>query len=151
MPITNNREAQAVVLGILKDAWASSTYASVPIVWDDIDEGDGPPDEGPWIEASVSFVAAPQRGFGGPDATKKRKFRVFGLLSIGVYTPRGEGRVDNMLMCDVLLRAYQTAPTNGDAIQFRNIHQEDPTGDARGDASYWKSMVYADFDYDQHR
>jgi len=134
-------QARDDMMKIVTDAWvaANPTY---PLVYDDMPT-DGPPETKlPWARLTLRHNRGEQETL--TNAIGQRLFGRDGLLTVQIFTPRGEG----------LTRAYQLAKVVADALEGKST----PNGvwfravrirEVGPDGGWFQLNVTADFEYNE--
>lgn len=140
MPLTDP-QARDEILGSLNTAWlAGAESASLPLFFEDtrFDR----PATGAYAMASVRKVESIQATLAGTDGQKR--WRTFGTVTVEVFTPRGDGHVLSDALCGTARDAFRGTRTNG-GVTFRRARIRE----AGADGTITKSIVSADFEYDE--
>ena len=74
-----------------------------------------------------------------------RRFRVYGMVMVQVFTKYGTGQVTADLISGVVKGAFRGVNTGADAITFRNAR----VVDVGHSGPYLQTNVFAEFDYDE--
>jgi hypothetical protein len=141
MPITSTTQARDAIYGCLQTAMAASAYASVPIFYPDAVK-DHPNGQETFLRAFVDLTTERQRSLG---ETGNRRFRVYGIVTVQVFTPYGDGQVTADLISGIVKGAFRGVNTGSDAITFRNTR----VVDVGRDGTYLQTNVLSEFDYDE--
>lgn len=139
MPVANQTVAKDAIYAVLKTAIEGSTYQALNIVYPDTKE-DTP--DGEHIRVFVDLTDERQRSIGG---TGLRRYRVYGLIMIQIFTPFGNGEVLADDIAGVVKGAFRGVNTGADAITFRHAR----VVSVGQDASWLQTNVTVEFDYDE--
>lgn len=141
MPIANQTAARDAIYGCLQTAIAASAYASIPVYYPDrvktTPDGD---DE--HIRAFVDLVDERQKSIG---ETGNRRYRIYGVVMVQVFTKYGSGQENADLISGVVKAAFRGVNTGSDAITFRHVR----VVDVGHSGPYLQTNVIAEFDYDE--
>lgn len=138
MPVASITEATRAMTDVFRTAWVASAYSAIPIYYDDVKKG---PVNTAYVRFSIQHNENPSVSIGG----QSKRFRQYGVITVQIFTPSGEGRATNNLMTEVALRAFMGVNTGADAITFR-----DPTPREVGESgNFWQNNVLVEFDYDR--
>jgi hypothetical protein len=119
----------------------ASTYAGIDIFYPDV-RADDPPTGSPHLRVFTDLVEERQVTLGGIGG---RRYRVFGLVTVQIFTPFGGGQKKSDEISGVVKGAFRGVNTGGDAIEFRNVRVVDV-----GQAGAWlQTNVLAEFNYDE--
>lgn len=133
---------------------AAST--SIPVKWPDVAQGEFPPktqdadgEPVPWARITIlhnlgAGGEAAISGDGGVGA--RRRYTRFGVVTVELFTPWGDGGVLADQLNMVVLRAFESQRTPNGVI-FRNVR---PVEQSR-DGAYRKDNVLCEFEYDEVR
>ena len=141
MPITNTTAARDAIYGTLKDAMAASAYSTIPIYYPDVVK-DSPDGDDEFLRAFVDLTNEVQKSLG---ETGNRRFRVYGMVMVQIFTKYGRGQVNADLISGVVKGAFRGVNTGADAITFRNAR----VVDVGHSGPYLQTNVFAEFDYDE--
>lgn len=141
MPITNTTAARDAIYGTLKDAVAASAYSTIPIYYPDVVK-DSPDGDDEFIRVFVDLTNEVQKSLG---EVGNRRFRVYGMVMVQVFTKYGTGQVTADLISGVVKGAFRGVNTGADAITFRNAR----VVDVGHTGPYLQTNVFAEFDYDE--
>jgi len=141
VPIASTTAARDAIYGCLKAAIAASAYSTLPIYYPDVVK-DTPDGEDEFIRVFVDLTNEMQVTLG---ETGNRRFRVYGLVMVQIFTRYGQGQVNADLISGVVKGAFRGVNTGSDAITFRNAR----VIDVGHSGPYLQTNVFADFDYDE--
>ena len=141
MPITNTTAARDAIYGTLKDAVAASAYSTLPIYYPDVVK-DSPDGDDEFLRVFVDLTNEVQKSLG---ETGNRRFRVYGMVMVQIFTKYGRGQVNADLISGVVKGAFRGVNTGADAITFRNAR----VVDVGHSGPYLQTNVFAEFDYDE--
>ena len=141
MPVTNITEARDAIYGALKAVLDASAYAGVPVFYPDVIKAKYPDDE-PHIRAFADHTMERQVTLGG---VGQRRYRVYGLVTVQIFTPAGQGQNTGDLISGVVKGAFRGVNTGADAIEFRNVRVVD-VGTVE---AFCQTNVQAEFEYDE--
>lgn len=141
MPITNTTAARDAIYGTLKDAMAASAYSTIPIYYPDVVK-DSPDGDDEFLRVFVDLTNEVQKSLG---ETGNRRFRVYGMVMVQIFTKYGRGQVNADLISGVVKGAFRGVNTGADAITFRNAR----VVDVGHSGPYLQTNVFAEFDYDE--
>jgi hypothetical protein len=139
MPIANQTVAKDAIYAVLKTAVEGSAYAALNIIYPDSQE-DKPVDK--HLRVYVDLTDERQVSIGG---TGLRRYRVYGLVTVQVFTEFGKGEVDADAIAGVVKGAFRGVNTGADAITFRHAR----VVSAGQDGSWLQTNVTVEFDYDE--
>jgi hypothetical protein len=120
---------------------AASAYSSVPIYYPDAVK-DSPGGDAEFIRIFVDLTNEVQKSLG---EAGNRRFRVYGMVMVQIFTKYGSGQVTADLISGVVKGAFRGVNTGSDAITFRNAR----VVDVGHSGPYLQTNVFADFDYDE--
>lgn len=141
MPIANQTAARDAIYGTLKAAIDASAYSTLPIYYPDrVKETPDGDDE--HLRAFVDLTNEVQKSLGEPG---NRRFRVYGVVMVQVFTKYGSGQENADLISGVVKGAFRGVNTGADAITFRNAR----VIDVGHTGPYLQTNVIAEFDYDE--
>lgn len=139
--IASTTAARDAIYGCLASALAASAYASIPVYYPDVVK-DTPTGNAAFLKAYVDLTNEDQRSLG---STGNRRFRVYGMVMVQIFTPFGKGQVEADLISGVVKGAFRGVNTGADAITFRNAR----VVDVGHDGAFLQTNVFAEFDYDE--
>lgn len=132
--MTTFSQAEAAIRAYFNTEWNGLTQ----IAWPDLDFT--PPDSETWVR----FVCVGNDGFqasmGDPTANR---FRHFGIVTIQIFQPFGQGSIDARAKADEVLSIFQGVSLNG--IYFFNANARQIGQDGFG---YYQINVLISFRYD---
>ena len=139
MPIANQTLAKDAIYAVLKTAIEGSAYSALNIIYPDTQE-DKPTDK--HLRVYVDLTDERQRSIGG---TGLRRYRVYGMVMIQIFTPFGNGEVLADDIAGVVKGAFRGVNTGADAITFRHAR----VVSVGQDGSWLQTNVTVEFDYDE--
>jgi hypothetical protein len=140
MPIANQTAGKNAIYACFKAAMDASAYAATPVLYPDV-VADKVPD-GNYVKIFVDYNTERQASIGGDGL---RRYRIYGLVMVQIFTPFGKGEVDSDLISGVVKSAFRGVNTGADAITFRNARAI-----TVGQSGAWlQANVTAEFDYDE--
>lgn len=141
MPITDITAARDFIYGTLKTAVEASALPATPIRYPDY-IGTEVPSDNAWIRATVHHTDEHQATIG---STGQRRYRVYGVLMIQIFTPTGNGQKVADILSGVVKGAFRGVNVGLDSIVFNRVRVTDV-----GQSGDWlQTNVTADFDYDE--
>lgn len=141
MPIANQTEARDAVYGTLKAAMDASAYSTVAIYYPDV-TGAFPETDEAHLRAYMDYTDEQQVTVGEVGG---RRFRVYGILTVQIFTPYGNGNRISDAISGVVKTAFRGVNTGADAIEFRRVRVVDV-----GQSGAWlQTNVTAEFEYDE--
>lgn len=141
MPLSNNGEARDAIYARLKTVVDASAYSAIATYYPD-SVGAAPDGVTSYLRANVIFTNERQASLG---ETGNRRFRVYGIVTVQVFTKYGDGQTLADAISGVVKSAFRGVNTGSDAITFRNTQ----IVDVGRDGSYLQTNVTAEFDYDE--
>lgn len=141
MPIANSTAARDAIYGCLKAAIDASAYSSIPIYYPDRVKS-SPNGDDEHMKAYVDLTNEVQKSLG---EVGNRRFRVYGMVMVQIFTKYGSGQVNADLISGVVKGAFRGVNTGADAITFRNAR----VVDVGHSGPYLQTNVFAEFDYDE--
>jgi hypothetical protein len=141
MPVSSITDGRDQIYTAFKTVWGASAYSAVPIFYPDSKHT--PPPNTSWVRITVTHTSNRQATLGNVDGI--RRYRVYGIVTIQIFTPFGDGQALADLMAEVAKRAFQGVVTGADAVSFRNAR----IMDGRQDGQWWQTNVMTEFDYDE--
>lgn len=141
MPVANSTAARDAIYGTLKDAVDASAYSAMPIYYPDRVK-ESPDGEDEFIRVFVDLTNEMQVSLG---EAGNRRFRVYGLVMVQIFTQYGAGQVNADAISGVVKGAFRGVNTGSDAITFRNAR----VIDVGHSGPYLQTNVFAEFDYDE--
>lgn len=140
MPIANQTAGKNAIYARFKAVMDASAYAAIPVLYPDV-VADKVPD-GSFVKIFVDYNTERPASIGGPSL---RRYRIYGLVTVQIFTPYGKGEVDSDLISGVVKGAFRGVNTGADAITFRNARAI-----TVGQSGSWlQANVTAEFDYDE--
>jgi hypothetical protein len=139
--IASTTAARDAIYGCLKTAVEASAYSSLPIYYPDVVKA-SPDGEDEHLRAFVDLTNEDQRTLG---STGNRRFRVYGVVMVQIFTKYGSGQENADLISGVVKRAFRGVNTGSDAITFRNTR----VVDVGHSGPYLQTNVISEFDYDE--
>lgn len=141
MPITSLTSARDIIYARFKAGIDASAYAAVPVFYPDTVKTTPSPSN-PYLTIRADHTFEGQRSLG---EIGNRRFRVFGLVMVQIFTPYGKGQVEADLISGVVKGIFRGVSTGSDAITFRNTRVVDV-----GQSGAWlQTNVMSEFDYDE--
>lgn len=146
-------QARDAILGTFRTAWlADADTRDYPVKYPDVAQGEFPPKTQlpggaptPW--ARLTMIHSP--GAGGQATlsgdTGKRRYERFGVLTIELYSPAGDG----MRIADEMIRVAKGA-YEGQRVGGVTFHRVRPT-EIGPDGPYTHTNVLVEFEYDEVR
>ena len=126
-----------------RTAWlADPSSVNIPVLYSDVPSD--PPDVGAWARVSVKSTDRSQVTLVGD--TGSRRFRGLGLVTVEIYTPRGDGKTLALTLAKVAVDAFEGVSTTNGVI-FRRVRPVD----VGPDANKYHYNVLAEFEYDEVR
>lgn len=140
MPIANQTAGKDAIYACFKAAMAASSYPTTTVLYSDV-VANKPP-EGNHLKVFVDYTNERQVAIGGP---LLRRYRVYGMVLVQIFTPYGKGEVDSDGISGVVKGAFRGVNTGADAITFRNAR----VITVGQDGGWLQVNVTAEFDYDE--
>lgn len=143
MPISSLTEARDAIQAHFKTAWEAQSPPVPKVLYQDVKD-EIPVGTDPWARITIIHNTSGQATVGG--AVGNRRFRRFGLVTVEVYTPFGDGLTNNDIFAKVAVDAFEgTRTSGGDSVEFRNVRSNEigPDGD------WFHTNVIAEFEYDE--
>ena len=141
MPFTSYVDGSNAILNHVTTEWNAQTPPVPVLLYEDFEQN-VPDGDTEWARVTVQYNAASQVTLGQVGA---RRFRRFGLVTISILTPSGDGRARSEVLSDVARDILEGRRTGGeDSVDFRNVRRQDV---GRFRAWYQVDML-ADFEYD---
>jgi hypothetical protein len=141
--LTSIEEARDEILTHFKTAWDTAVfgkdYEDMPIFYDDV-AGDTPPNT-PWIRIRVQHNSGSQRSMGEEG---NRKFTRFGILTIQLFTPFGDGSGVSDEISQILIDIFEGRKTAPDDVWFRSVRYRE----VGQDKAWWQTNITVDFRYE---
>lgn len=141
MPIASQTAARDAIYGRLKTVLDASAYSSLPVYYSDRVKT-SPDGDDEHLRAFVDLTNEIQRSLG---EVGNRRFRVYGLVMVQIFTKYGSGQENADLISGVVKGAFRGVNTGADAITFRNAR----VIDVGHSGPYLQTNVVAEFDYDE--
>jgi hypothetical protein len=131
----NFSDAELEIRQFFNDAWDGLTE----IAWPDIEFTI--PDGETWVRFNCQETDGRQASIGSPGSNR---FRQFGLLTIQIFQPLGQGSKDARTKANVALDALKGAVTDN-GVYFFDVYGRQIGNDQNG---YYQINVIASFYYD---
>lgn len=134
-------EARDAMAKLFTDAWklANPTF---PIIYDDLGEPQIPKTEKPWARLTIRHNRGEQETLANP--LGQRLFSRDGLVTVQIFTPRGEGLTRAYILAKVAADAFEGQATpNG--VWFRSVRLRE----VGPDGNWYQVNVIADFEYNE--
>lgn len=133
----NFNEAEAEIRKFFDTAWADLT----PVAWPD-SRYDPPSNDQTWVRFNCRENDGFQSSIGSPGSNR---FRHFGIVTIQIFQPQGQGSVDAREKATAALAVFMgQETTNG--IHFYNVQAAQVGNDGNG---FYQINVLASFRYDE--
>lgn len=133
-------QARDEILGALNTAWTAGA-GGVPLIFEDTLQA-RPSDGSAWAFAFVRKVDSLQATLAAADGRKR--WRTFGMVTVLVRTPQGDGHVQSDALCDAARNAFRGKRTPGGVVFTNSRVREEGI-----DGVYTLVTVIADFEYDE--
>lgn len=140
MPIATYATAYDTIMGVFKTGWDTLTPTVPPVFYDDVKND--PPATGPWARASLDFNNNRRVTVGG--SIGNRRFTRYGILTIQIFTPVGDGRDAADTYAQKITDIFEGMDTGADAIFFRDCDRHD----LGVHGSWWQTNMIIRFEYD---
>lgn len=138
--------ALALLYQVVADFVQQDGHEIAHIYHTDVHDKDGefvnnpPTPEQTWLRAQF----APNDGFQASMGGGPNRYRRFGLLTVQVFTPGGQGKRANGAICQTLMRGFEGQAAG--AVSFENVRTVEV---GRSDAWFQQNVVM-EWDYDDH-
>ena len=141
-------DARNDILMLFQTAWVAGGVDSdgnpVPVAYDDV-PFDRPAAGSPWARLEMRHTSGAQATVGG--APGSRRFRRFGIITVKLFTPMGQGLTLSDTLVNVTLGAFEGMQTKVDGAFFYNCHTVEV-----GQSDDWhQTNVLIEFQWDQIR
>lgn len=148
MGYTGIAAARDDILALFKATWDASGLDSngqpVKAVYDDTAE-ERPEQGQPWVRLMVKHTTGGQATVGGRPGQKR--FRRFGILTVQVFTPFGQGLTLSDTLVNVVLGIFEGQQASLDGAFFYNCRPQEI-----GQSDDWhQTNVVVEFQWDQIR
>lgn len=145
MAFSNTSDAYDAIMKLFADGWAAaypSPATPPPVAYPDR-RFDVPADNTPWVRLQFQHRRGTQVTIQSPG---NRRFRAWGVLTVEIYAPLGDGLTTSQQIGDTLLSIFEGQTTGPDAVIFRQVT---PPVD-HGPSGAWNlSKVVINFEYDR--
>ena len=145
MPIATIEEGRDEILDHITTAWNAQTPPIPRLLYDDKPR-DLPPNN-PYARVTVQHNTSTQTTLGGKPSQggAGRRFRRFGIVTVQVFTPFGDGLTSGDPLVDLLVDALEGEDTGSDRVEFHNVSATEV-----GHNGVWhQTNVTAEFRYDR--
>lgn len=134
-------EATDDIKKIITDAWklANPTF---PMVYDDLGEPQIPKTEKPWCRVTIRHNRGEQETL--VNSLGNRLFKRDGLVTVQIFTPRGQGLTRSYELAKVAADAFEGKATPK-GVWFRSVRLRE----VGPDANWYQVNIIADFEYNE--
>lgn len=142
------RQAYNEMLGAFSTAWlADPTSQGLRVQYPDRKDFDDPPGEREaWARVSIQHnPIGGQVTLAGPNMGLQR-FRRFGILTVQLFTPKGDGLQLGLDLAMIASRAFESVVTTPGNVIFRGVN----VVEVQNPSGLWaQTNVIANFEYDE--
>lgn len=142
MPISSIVTARDEILLHFTTKWNAGTPPIPLLLYDD--KHTDLPDDAPYARVTVQHTITPQVTVGGK-GTGGQRFRRFGLVTVQIFTPSGDGLTNSDVLVDLAVDAFEGENTGSDRVEFRNVR----ANEVDQDGPWNQNNVIAEFTYDR--
>ena len=142
-------QARNEVFTLFRTAWlADASSLGVELRYEDVGPTDPPKiptggDAPSWVRIQLRHADGDQSSLGGETGT--RIFERFGIITVQVFTPTGDGLVLNDTLSLIARNAFEGKTTSPGAVRLRRARIV-AVGE---DGPWYQSNVLVDFEYDE--
>ena len=142
--MTTLTQARDEVQAQFRTVWlADPISAQLPVLYMDV--ADVPPEEGAWARINVQHGSGGQRTLSGD--TGQRRYGRTGVVTVQIFTPRGDGMELNDQLSAIATRAFEGITTSPGRVSFLRVRPNEIGPDGR----LFHTNVLADIEYDEVR